>query len=207
MNVINSEKDSIEYGFNQFGMVYSDQSSLKFRRKSKNINIMCREFVSRDNSLLYKDRVEDNIHLHIPGQFSFCHAMIPEQPKQFLNYSINLCKMTNIYFSKSIASTIELSCASTSFQRYQNSITNNPSAKKLLVGKDFKPDSDKYIGRIGKDKSSFLTEDQNMNGPPTGYPLIDNGLMSHNWSEKGSCSLQLPDYSRIVTDCSKMGVL
>jgi hypothetical protein len=67
MNVINSDKDSIEYGFNQFGMVYSDQSSLKFRRKSKNINIMCREFVNRDNSLLYKDRVEDNIHLHVPG--------------------------------------------------------------------------------------------------------------------------------------------
>jgi hypothetical protein len=97
--------------------------------------------------------------------------------------------MTNIYFNKCISSTIELSCRSTSFQRYQNSITNNPSAKKLLVGKDFKPDSDKYIGRIGKDKCSFLTEDQNISGPPTGYPLIDNGLMSHSWEEKGSCSL------------------
>lgn len=28
MNIINSEKDEIEFGFNQFGMVYSDKTSL-----------------------------------------------------------------------------------------------------------------------------------------------------------------------------------
>ena len=67
MNLINSEKDSIEYGFNKFGMVYSDETSLKYGRKSKNINIICREFVNRDSSLFYRARVEDNIHLHIPG--------------------------------------------------------------------------------------------------------------------------------------------
>jgi len=97
--------------------------------------------------------------------------------------------MTNIYFSKCVSSTIELSCTSASFKRYQNSITNNPSAKKLLLGKDFKPAQDKYIGRIGRDKSAFLTEDQNISGPPTGYPLIDNGLLTHAFQEKGSSTL------------------
>ena len=90
--------------------------------------------------------------------------------------------MTNIYFSKCIASTIELSCASTSFERFKNSINNNPIAKKLLVGKDFKPSNDKYIGRIGRDRSAFLTEDSKIiSGPPTGYQMIDNGLLSHNY--------------------------
>lgn len=89
--------------------------------------------------------------------------------------------MTNIYYSKCIASTLELSCASTSFQRYQNSITNNPTAKKILLGKDFKPGNDKYIGRIGKDRSAFLTEDQNSNGPLQGYPLTDSGLITQSW--------------------------
>lgn len=117
--------------------------------------------------------------------------------------------MTNIYFSKCIASTIEFSCASTSFQRFQNSVTNNPVGKKLLIGKDFKPENDKYIGRIGRDRSAFLTEDskQLIQGPPNGYPLIENGIFNHSFQQKGSCTLQLPDYSRLVTDCSKMGVL
>jgi hypothetical protein len=117
--------------------------------------------------------------------------MVPEEPKEFLNYTRNLYQMTNIYFSKCIASTIELSCASTSFQRHQNSITNNPIAKKLLIGKDFKPDQDRYIGKIGRDRSSFLTEDskQLVAGPPTGYSLFDNGLLSHSFQEKGSSTL------------------
>jgi chromatin-remodeling ATPase INO80 len=44
-------------------------------------------------------------------------------------------------------------------------------------------------------------------GAFNGYPLVDNGLLSYNYQQKGSCTLSLPDYSRLVTDCSKMGVL
>jgi hypothetical protein len=68
--------------------------------------------------------------------------------------------MTNIYYSKCLASTIEFSCASSGFERFKNSITNNPIAKKVLIGKDFKPSSDKYIGKIGRDRSAMLTEDK-----------------------------------------------
>lgn len=97
--------------------------------------------------------------------------------------------MTNIYFSKCLASTIELYSASTSFKRYQNSVTNNPAAKKLLIGKDFHPEHDRCIGRMCRDKSSFLTEDTIGNTSLSGYPLLDNGLLSHAFREKGSCKL------------------
>ena len=91
--------------------------------------------------------------------------------------------MTNIYFAKCVASTIRLTCGSTNFLRYHHSITKNPIAKKLLIGKNFKPENDKYIGKIGRDRCAFLTEDskQLIQVPPSGYSLIDNGLLSSNF--------------------------
>lgn len=71
-------------------MVYSDKTSIKYKRNSKNINIICREFVTRDDSFLYKSRIEDNIHLDIPGFWTYCPALIPSEPKEFLNYSRSL---------------------------------------------------------------------------------------------------------------------
>ena len=89
--------------------------------------------------------------------------------------------MINIYKSKCIADTIELSCNSTSFLRHQNSVCNNPNAKKVLMGKDFKPKKDSYIGRIGKDKSPFVMQEERNtkmdSGPMTGLKLIDDGLL------------------------------
>ena len=46
-----------------------------------------------------------------------------------------------------------------------------------------------------------------MNGPPTGYNLLSNGLLASNHELKGSSSFTLPDHSRMVTDCAKMEVL
>lgn len=70
-------------------------------------------------------------------------------------------------------------------------------AKKVLVGKDFKPAHDYYIGRIGRDRSAFLYKDEGRPiyphlgktfecGPPLGYQLIDNGILEANYQIKGS---------------------
>jgi hypothetical protein len=87
-----------------------------------------------------------------------------------------------------------------------------------MIGSDFKPGKDSYIGRVGRDRSCLLTEDgkndlglsnhQKFNqGPPSGYELIDRGILNSNYMIKGSCNFQLPDYSRLITDCSKMDQL
>jgi len=55
-----------------------------------------------------------------------------------------------------------------------------------------------------------LTEDSQSswkNGPPVGYKLFENGLLSDVIHEKGACILELPNYSRLVTDCAKMQFL
>ena len=37
-----------------------------------------------------------------------------------------------------------------------NSIRNNPAAKRIMIGKDFKPRVEKNIGKIGGDKEASL---------------------------------------------------
>lgn len=79
--------------------------------------------------------------------------------------------------------------------------------KKVLIGKDFKPRMEIHLGRVGRDRSSFLTEDTTTswkNGPPVGYPLLDHGIIGDIIIEKGASLLELPNYSRLVTDCAKM---
>lgn len=44
-------------------------------------------------------------------------------------------------------------------------------------------------------------------GLPTGYNLIEKGILDDMISEKGASILELPNYSRLVTDCAKMKFL
>ena len=44
-------------------------------------------------------------------------------------------------------------------------------------------------------------------GPPTGYSLLENGVIGDIIIEKGASLLELPNYSRLVTDCAKMQFL
>lgn len=79
--------------------------------------------------------------------------------------------------------------------------------KKVLIGKDFKPRIEILLGKIGRDRSSFLQEDTGTswkNGPPVGYNLIESGILKDIVTEKGSSLLELPNYNRLVTDCGKM---
>jgi hypothetical protein len=79
--------------------------------------------------------------------------------------------------------------------------------KKLLIGKDFKPKLEIHLGKVGRDRSSFLTEDSSTswkNGPPNGYPIFENGIIGDIITEKGSSLLELQNYNRLVTDCAKM---
>lgn len=82
--------------------------------------------------------------------------------------------------------------------------------KKVLIGKDFKPRNEIYLGRIGRDRSSFLQEDSGTswkNAPPQGYHFFENGILKDIVIEKGSTLLELPNYNRLVTDCGKMQFL
>lgn len=79
--------------------------------------------------------------------------------------------------------------------------------KKALLGNTFKPKMEIHLGKVGRDKSSFLELDSSKsfkNSPPTGYNLIDNGIIGDVIIEKGGSILELPNYSRLVTDCAKM---
>ena len=80
----------------------------------------------------------------------------PTEPLAFLNYSHKFKALIGqIYYAKCVADTIELWCNSTSFLRYHHSVVNNPNAKKVLIGKHFKPGHLSTIGRIGKDRAPF----------------------------------------------------
>lgn len=63
---------------------------------------------------------------------------------------------------------------------------------------------------MGRDRTAFLTEDTNnsyKNGPPVGYELFEKGILGELIHEKGACLMDLPNYSRLVTDCAKMQFL
>jgi chromatin-remodeling ATPase INO80 len=83
--------------------------------------------------------------------------------------------------------------------------------KKALIGGTFMPRSEiQHLGRVGRDRNSFLELDSNQSyksGPPTGYNLFEHGIMADVIHEKGGCILELPNYSRLVTDCAKMKFL
>lgn len=44
-------------------------------------------------------------------------------------------------------------------------------------------------------------------GPPIGYDLLEHGILGDAIKEKGASILELPNYSRLVTDCAKMKFL
>lgn len=49
---------------------------------------MVTNFVQRDNSLLYKPMVFENLDLSKQGDWDLCEAMVPtSEPLAFLNYS------------------------------------------------------------------------------------------------------------------------
>jgi hypothetical protein len=178
LNIHNSELDSIHIQFGREGMIYSDKTCFKSSRP----DIMVTNFVTRDNgNPLYRSRIVENLDLEVEGQWAVLGALVPEHPKAFLNYSGPINNMMNIYYNKVTAEPVNFNCASASFQRMFNVFKHNPVGKKALIGKNFKPKRDQYIGKVGKDRSAFLTEDPRSSIVPSGYPLLDNGLLDENF--------------------------
>ena len=113
---------------------------MRSKVNSNLVDIVVRNFASRDNdSIFYNSNVVENLSLDVPGQWAVLAPMIPEEPREFLNYSRNKMAMVNIYYAKVLSSTIPMTCPSTSFQRFFLSVTQNPVAKRCLIGSDFKP--------------------------------------------------------------------
>ena len=209
MNIHNSEKDSIKIDFGGVSMAYSDGTGLKTR--TSGIDVMVSSQVYRDESnQIYKPHVIENLDLSISGDWVYLKPLVPEHPREFLVYDYK--NMQQIYFEKCVAHTIDFYCPSLSFKRFIRSVNHNPVAKKVMIGDDFKPRFDHYIGRIGRDRSAFVDLDgkklvKNNQIRSHGRELIQNGVLSTNYLVKGPCTFQLPDYSRLVTDCSKMKIL
>lgn len=118
-----------------------------------------------------------------------------------LHFTRQLKKMTTIFYEKVISAPVGMNCSSTSFWRLQQSFLANPMGKKVLHGSEFKPASNYYIGREGRERSAFFTEDSGRlsvydqsvkyeNGPPVGYDLLKEGLLTgHDDNQyRGSCS-------------------
>jgi len=110
-----------------------------------------------------------------------------------------------------LAEPINFYCRSGNFNRYITSTLKSSLHKKVLLGSKFKPRFEIHLGRIGKDRSSFLEYNQQLRRSagdlPTGYNLIERGILDEMITEKGASILELPNYSRLVTDCAKMQYL
>lgn len=107
-----------------------------------------------------------------------------------------------------MAEPINFTCRSGTFNRFLISTINSSLHKKALLGNKFKPRFEINLGRVGKDRSSFLLSEPGYNlqnsGLPNGYNLIERGILDDVITEKGASILELPNYSRLVTDCAKM---
>jgi hypothetical protein len=192
LNVLNSEK----------GKVKLQHMNLK---SSKDLNVNIIEFIHGDetSSILFREnRVLDSFK-----KLSILPAMVPKDISVFTGFSRQLKSDMHIYVQASIAEPPSFVCRSGTFARLHTSLINNSMHKKLLVGSRFKPKNEITLGRTGRDRSQFLTLDpvsSIKSGPPSGYNLFENGILGDIINEKGSCLLELPNYSRLVSDCAKM---
>lgn len=108
--------------------------------------------------------MEENLDLSVPGNWVRREPLIPEDVSDFLGWSRKIKGMVqHIYYSKVISDSVEIHCESTSAKRWLAAVKNNPMAKKVLVGKGFKPARDYYVGRVSRDRNAFLSEDNGFN--------------------------------------------
>ena len=85
-----------------------------------------------------------------------------------------------VYVEASIAEPISFYTRSGPFNRFIASTLNSAMHKKILLGKSFKSKYEVNLGRVGRDRTSFLSEDVAgswKNGPPLGYDLFENGII------------------------------
>ena len=144
------------------------------------------------------------------GRASFLPPLITDDLNTFTRFSRSLKNDLDAFVSPAVADPIVMSCRSSTFNRLNSSLIWSPMHKKALLGSAFKPRQDIHIGRVGRDKSSFLTQDSDNSykyGPPVGYSLLEQGVIGDLIKEKGASILELPNYSRLVTDCAKMKFL
>jgi len=90
--------------------------------------------------------------------------------------------------------------------RFFTSVTDNPQAKKVLIGRDFKPAYRQELGKINRDQTPLFKDDhQSINRSiPCQMPMLSKGVIPQN--PGGSSIIKLPSYNRLVTDCAKMKV-
>lgn len=144
------------------------------------------------------------------GKAEFLPPLITDDFNSFTCFSNVLKSDLDSYVSACVADPINITCRNGTFKRLIASLYHSSMHKKALIGNSFKPRAEINLGRIGRDRSSFLSLDSLQSikyGLPTGYNLIENGIIGDAINEKGASILELPNYSRLVTDCAKMKFL
>ena len=124
-------------------------------------------------SILYRYTVVENLDLAVSGDWDILMPLIPAHPKEFLKYSNKMTAMFNIFYERVLCEPINVTCPTAVFNRMNNSIRSNPLAKRVMVGKNFKPRREQHVGKIG-------TQDIK------GLELAENGILQANYEEKGS---------------------
>lgn len=105
LNFQQYDDQKIYLPFGNFGM----NPSLK----SSKVNIIINSFVNRDETMtIFQKKIVENLDLEVPGFWVPLEPIVPHHPKEFLNFTIKLYKMMNIYYDKCIAEPIKVDCSS-----------------------------------------------------------------------------------------------
>jgi hypothetical protein len=199
LNIHQSKKKTIKIPFGKFGMCLGAQ---------RNTDIVVNDFGSRNDEMtIYRSKVVENLDLDVPGYWAVLEPLVPKDPTNFMNLTIKMKAMLNIYFDNTVAEPIKVECNSQSFKRFYQTIKNNPVGMRAMIGSQFKSKKNTYIGKVGQETSSFVSSNAIKSSKDhwdTGYQILNEGLLKTNYDFKGTSSFQLPDYSRLVTDCTKM---
>lgn len=112
------------------------------------------DFANRDISLSLLFREQ---RIYDPqGKVSFLPPLITEDFNTFTNFSRDVRNDLDFYVSACISYPIPLSCRSSTFNRLMASLFSSPMHKKALIGGSFKPKAEIHLGRVGRDRTSFL---------------------------------------------------
>jgi hypothetical protein len=90
----------------------------------------------------------------------FLPPLITDDFNTFTCFSKELKNDLDMYVSACVADPINIICRNGTFKRFYASIYHSSMHKKALIGSKFKPRAEINLGRIGRDRTSFLTQDK-----------------------------------------------
>ncbi len=130
---------------------------LRLPSEKGKIDLNIVDFNNRDvtGSILYRE----NTAYDAWGKYNFLPPLITDDFNTFTNFSRQIRSDLDLYVSACISEPISLTCRNGTFKRLFTSLTNSSMHKKALIGQTFKPRAEIHLGKIGRDRTSFLDQD------------------------------------------------